>query len=132
MPSEMNPAAIDLLLAKVLPLSAMLHILTASDKLIGDISSSPSPLTASLTAGLTLLGAGLLLALFAAPLTSGFAGDVAAVDILLLGLLLAPLCVPLLGCADLSSSNPAGQPVHTCQPCRRCLPCGEAGKPLLC
>lgn len=65
--------------------------LTAGDMLMGEISSSSSALAAALAPCWALLGAGLLLALLAAALFSDFAGDAAAVDSLLLGLLLAPL-----------------------------------------
>jgi hypothetical protein len=87
--------------------------LTAGDKLKGEISSSSPPLAAALGAALALLASVLLvLALSAAAaLLSGFGGDVAAVDSLLDGLLFAPLWPPLPGCADLSSSKPAGQGV---------------------
>lgn len=90
---------------------------------MGEISSSASSLAAALpTAGcgllakaaallLGLLAAGLLAGLLAAAaalLAPGFAGDVAAVDSLLEGLLVLALLGPLLACADLSSSKPAG------------------------
>lgn len=79
---------------------------------MGEISSSSYPVTAAaaLADALPLPGTRLLLlAVLAAALMSGFAGDVPAPDTLLLGLLLAPLCVPLPACADLSSSpKPAG------------------------
>jgi hypothetical protein len=92
-------------------------VLTAGDRLNGEISSSSSPpLAAAFGAALALLATVLLvLALSVAaavaallPL-SGLGGDVTAVDSLLDGLLFAPLCPPLPGCADLSSSKPAGQ-----------------------
>lgn len=92
-------------------------VLTAGDRLKGEISSSSSPLAAAFGAALALLATVLLVLAFSAAtgaLLSGLDGDVAAVDSLLDGLLFAPLWPPLLGCADLSSSKPAGQCVATC------------------
>jgi hypothetical protein len=80
---------------------------------MGEISSSSSPFAAAALADALPQPAGtglLLLAVLAAALLSAFAGDVPAPDTLLLGLLLAPPCTPLLACADLSSSpKPAGR-----------------------